>query len=323
MQEDGGSASQPLERLIYSACKRGQWTMPYMSKYFAFKYPSGSKLGGYAEMSLWPGSLDRGLGRDCLNAALKLAEEKHGLKLEGFNINGLPDERKLNLYFFDPKTAPQFSKFKNQCVYVGFKHIILCDAGFLAQFSEIPLIEKKLDGYLEPGAHFSTLLDKRQPYIVNFTLHGLGASHHTMMWALLHEIGHMANAHQPLSQVQRIFRAHQSKIRAQEMENEADEFAVAALQSYTDGGLGLVVGGVQNVTTGLIAAALNAPNGMLPVRLAEIEDPIPVTRSNGTHPPMIIRLLDAMVVFEKTFPDFSQLDNPTFKRLRSQIILRP
>jgi hypothetical protein len=317
----GQTVSPPIEKLIHSASTRGQWSSLFVSKYFAFKYPPGSKMAFYSEAYGSPGSLESGLSRDFLYAAMKLANEKYGLKLVGININSLPDERKLNLYFFDPNTAPQFAKFRNQCVYVGFKNSILRDALFLRQFSEIPLIEKKLDGYLAPGAHFSTLLDSPKPNRVKFLQYDLAASHYMVLWALMHEMGHMVHGHKPATQMTKFFKSSQYKLRAETMEREADQFAMTAIESFKD--RLLVVNGVRNVATGLIATALNAADGVLPVPLTELNVPIPVASSEGAHPPMLIRLLDAMMLFEKTMPDVSHLQNPTFKKLRSQVVSQP
>ena len=107
------------------------------------------------------------------------------------------------------------------------------------------------------------------------------------------------------------------------MELQADEFALNAIKSYGEGGRGLVVMGVENIATGLIAEALKAPNGMLPVPLDELEDAIPVHKTTGSHPPMLVRLLDAMAVLEKDYPDFAATKGPVFLRLRSHIVETP
>jgi hypothetical protein len=105
-------------------------------------------------MYLFPGQLDRGLGKDCLASAVKLAHDDYGLAVDGINVNQPINEQLINIYFFNPNDSPQFQQFRGQCVCLGFKNIILCDAEYLSQFQEVPLLEQELDKYLKKKATF-------------------------------------------------------------------------------------------------------------------------------------------------------------------------
>jgi hypothetical protein len=106
------------------------------------------------------------------------------------------------------------------------------------------------------------------------------------------------------------------------MEIEADEFAIKTFMSFDGNGLPLVNMGMTTVTAGLIAKALSAPGGVLPVRLEQLNDTILVRRSYGSHPPMLIRLLNALEVMEKEkVPNFACPN--CFTRLKSQVKLIP
>ena len=105
------------------------------------------------------------------------------------------------------------------------------------------------------------------------------------------------------------------------MEEEADEFAVEVLKNSDKDGALLVFVGMGDVTAGLIAQALHAPGGELSVRLDDLHDQIPTRRSYGSHPPMLVRLLNALTVLEVQYPNIGL--PPTFARLRTQVELIP
>jgi hypothetical protein len=173
-------SDETLERAIWKTTATHRWVLPILSKYISYNYPERSKLRLFAEMNNWPGYVDRGLGKQSLQAALSLANVKYGLHFDGVRINAEPNPTTINLYFFDPEVSPEFGRFRKQCAYVGFENIILCDARFLFQFQEVSTVEHELDSYLAPGQHFSTLIDSRQPTRVYFLLQDLAATQHVL-----------------------------------------------------------------------------------------------------------------------------------------------
>jgi hypothetical protein len=325
-REDGAQSDREvLEGAIRDTTASRKWTPPMLSKYFAFQYPPKSKLRYLAEAYRWPGSLDRGLGKDVLKTAVRIAHERYGLAVDGVTINGPANPRHINIYFFDPDISPRYQAFKRQCVYLGFGNTILCDAQFLFQFQEVRVVEQALDTYLSNGQHFSTLLETLHPVPVRvaYLLRDLAATQDVLLWAIAHEIGHLAHRHQPVSTLMYLLSPSKSRKKAESLEIEADEYAVEVLQSSVQDGALLVYVGMGDVTAGLIAQALHAPGGQLPVRLEDLRDRIPTHRSYGSHPPMLVRMLDALTILEKQYGEIGNLSDPTFARLRSQVEFVP
>ena len=241
-EKDSHSA---IERKIAATTASHGWTQPLLSKYVSYQYPAGSKLSHYAEHHSWPGYLDRGIGKKCFDAMIRIANDKYGANVNSINVNEPIDQSCVNIYFFDLDTCPQFGMCKGQCCYLGFKNVVLCDARYLFQFQDVPFAEHELDSYLQPGQHFSELLAKPQPNRVNFLLAGLASAHQVLLWALAHEIGHLVHRHRPVSGAMSLVAPSQSQAKGTEMEREADEFVLEVLQSFDEGIV--VVGGLGNV----------------------------------------------------------------------------
>jgi hypothetical protein len=108
--------------------------------------------------------------------ALTLLQGKYGHKeIKAIAINEPIDNNHVNIYLFDNDPRGAFKPFKRNCTYTGYRNIIICDIGFIK--------EKLL-----LGSHFVSGEEWEMKW-------GRILTDHVFLWAIGHEIGHLAHNH--------------------------------------------------------------------------------------------------------------------------------
>ncbi|WP_157491701.1 hypothetical protein [Flammeovirga sp. SJP92] len=305
-----------IQSIVKYGNTHNKWVLPKVSEILKqSRFEETGPIDNYG----WPGNPKKGFCADALKIAVRHASELRGIKLSGVNINGEMSIDQINIYFFDPDQFSEARNFEGNCTYTAFSNTIICDQSFLYQFQDIDFIEKHLKDYLLKEEELEDLLtNPRGDLRITIGMPSLISAHHVLIWALLHEIGHFAYDHKPISKFESLLAPETANQKSREMEKEADEFALTVLKESSKGTLTSVYIGLQNILAEQIALAVGAPGSKLPVQLYEFKDDIPLKQPIGTHPPLLIRCLNALIVFEPEIPNYL-VKGSVYKKLKEQI----
>lgn len=197
---------------------------------------------------------------DYLDSCTRLLRERAGSAISHWTVNAGPKVGAISIELL-VRPGQELEPFASNCAYLGFDARIVCDAEFVFGTSRVP----------SPSS----------PSPVDGLAFNIGKA--VAMWVLGHEVGHIAHGHSGghfRFEGEAFTRIRVGESRFQQMEMEADAFAVDAVRSAR-----------QALTMILVAnLVVDAQAEERGVRLGSGLVEIPYD-PNATHPPLIVRAL--------------------------------
>lgn len=207
---------------------------------------------------------------------VRLLNERYRKNVKGININGPIKPNHVNIYFLAKDPKGLFHKFQDNCAYIGYKNIIICDITFVRKLQR-PILK------FPTTSTDDSLVEKiAQAWQENVVL-----------WIVGHEIGHLAYDH-----CDRHFTfndegdEHFIKVfdeKYSNAEDEADGFAVLAAGRAVDA---LYFGFAQFINQ-MGSLLLLEQGHSFP--FTESREKIIVKAESNTHPPLFLRAVNIML----------------------------
>lgn len=223
-----------------------------------------------------------------LNNCIKLANEKYGCHLAGVTFNTpTPSQDHANIYFFSSDPKGLLQEFKNDCVSLGYRNIILCDSDYLDRLAVAKPIEwpdkkgEPLPPGFQPGGMFDNVVQAYASY--------------RWLWILGHEIGHIARHHgarhfvlvgEPSHFV--ISRNYDSDEHFRE-ELQADDFAVEAVHDELLFSIAIYSAIMEKALPALAEQNALRSGDLGREAIASGKYRLSVTQDSPFHPPYIVR----------------------------------
>lgn len=190
----------------------------------AFEHPSDERLhaqlietlAAYRQRGLlkMPQRGLRDLENAYFKACIQFANDKLANEFEGIHFNEPPQPGWITVCFFDSDADGKLRAFANNCAYVGFENLIVCDLKYVRRFQDVPRpawADSALDTVAEQFPQFGEQVDRS-----------------VWLWLVGHEIGHIAHGH-TASHFVPSGRRPQTPGRHAPQEEQADLFAVRAM----------------------------------------------------------------------------------------------
>jgi hypothetical protein len=213
--------------------------------------------------------------------ACKLVRYKYDNSISGLNINGPALRDHVNIYFIASDPLNRFTYMRGNCMYTGYKNIILCDLSFMRVFQTLDASGETTRDDLN-DIDVEELLIGASPLEISREMARRLASN-TILWLIGHEIGHLAHRH-----AKRHFtfdnEAHDDRIenfdgRFSAEEEQADDFAVEAVTPHM----------AIHVNWGLNTVFLELWHSL--GLNQHPRGPIVLKADSRTHPPLLLRAL--------------------------------
>lgn len=247
------------------------------------------------------------------------ALRRRNIHVEDVRFNQYPPRKNsINVYILRSPGEVGWQLTGN-CAYVGFDNIIVCDYAYIVSMTD-EYYKKHRD--LFPGSYWlpdGRLVGEEEAraklgdaFEIMKVL-GQVVSHHSWLWMIGHEIGHIASPHAGLHFT---FEGTGSESRIQysgekykRLEEEADAFAVEAIPDESVGQfLFLSLGQYIN---GIGLTLLKEQHGVRPEETANLPGNkknlvhgnlrLKVTAESTTHPPLFVRAIDIRIGINKRF----------------------
>jgi hypothetical protein len=277
-----------------------------------------------------PHASDEDLLANILGAAGLVLVGKYGHSLRETRFNQKPAIDTINIYCFKADPEGALTEFLDNCTYVGFRNIIICDWHFIDRFQDGPALREAIEKAKASDQDRAMAFAKDNDISHEFIWGTAAARHRNLwLWVLLHELGHLAHRHQalhfrfgsqPASARLRFDVAARNapagKISFSDEEDQADQFMFDVLRSFgTEGpasGAWAVGGQFQSGLNAYIyreARRFLLEQGQPPDLWGST--PIKVfTRRGASHAPTLLRALRLNLLLITEFgiekPDFMQ-----------------
>lgn len=221
-----------------------------------------------------PETWSQDIANTYLQNCLVLASEKYGKRFDGIRVNERIDAASINIFFINDDPDSLFADFRNNCVSIGHKNIVLCDLQFVKELQapEFTSPSSEVDG--DVAAIF------RQARLRQQTL--------AWLWVVGHEIGHIAFGHTGRHFHFQGDKSHELIVEAQgvysHQEKEADDFAIEAVG--TDALGRLMYQGIHQFVN---SEGTRIANDLAIGKSWQQLEAIPIRQTSKTHPPLFYR----------------------------------
>lgn len=236
-----------------------------------------------------------------------------------YTINSHLKQTHLNFYFLSNDFNEIFSLFRNNCVYFRYTNfdIIIYDVNFIGNWKNA--LPEKFKQYIDTESDFKDPNASQKVPLEALenanNLLSMYSNDFFIQWILAHEIGHAFLGHHP----GHFYALNNGSIKpcklSKEKEKKADLFAIYHMLNdhHTRYMFWMTM-------TQMISRWLLIETGKGYYGYSSQKEPIIIKDVSSTHPPLVVRILDMVILLLKIDPSLDQTDY--FERIRSRIQLK-